>query len=41
MKPPILQLAIISASADGLDIRENFAFQKALTIWEIELKDIS
>ena len=41
IKPSILQLAIISASSDGLDIRENIAFQKALTIWGIRLKDIA
>ena len=41
MKHSILLLSLISASADGLDIRENIAFQKALAIWEIKLKDIA
>ncbi len=41
MRPPILLLSVISASADGLDIRENFALKKALAIWEIRLEDIA
>ena len=35
-----LQLAFISASSDGLDIRENIAFHKALSIWNYALEDV-
>ena len=40
IKLPILQLTIISASSDGLEIRENIAFQKALYIWNYAFEDV-
>jgi len=40
IKLPILQLTIISASSDGLEIRENIAFQKALSIWNYAFEDV-
>ena len=40
LRLPILKLALLSASADGLDIKENIAFQKAINIWKIDFKDI-
>ena len=40
LKKPILLLSILSASADGFDIRENIAYQKSLLIWGYDHKEI-
>jgi hypothetical protein len=40
LRLPILKLAFLSASADGLDIKENIAFQKAINIWKIDFRDV-
>jgi len=40
LKLPILQLSFLSASSDGLDIKENIAFHKALSIWEFGLEEV-
>ena len=35
LRKPILTLAVISAASDGFDIKENLAYQKALSIWNL------
>ena len=40
LRRSVLIISMESAASDGLDIRENIAFEKAMMIWGFELKDL-
>ena len=39
-KKPIMQVALLSAASDGFDMKENMAYQKALSIWDLSHDEV-
>ena len=39
-KKPIMQVALLSAASDGFDMKENIAYQKALSIWDLSHDEV-